>query len=501
MKNTVRYFTLLVMLVSGAATWAEPRIALIVGNGSYSSVTPLDNTVPDAMLMADTLIEQGFTVTTLTDVDQAALNQGISQFGRDLRAAGKDATGLFYYAGHAVQSFGSNYLLPTDAILTDAADLSLVGVQADAVLRQMRSARNKTNIVILDACRNNPFAEIRDLNDNGLAEMNAPTGTFLSYSTAPGAVALDGLDGNSPFTRALARQIPEPGVPIEKVFKKVRVEVIDATNGQQTPWDTSSLTGEFLFEPKVVLTPEQLQEEQLWASVKRSDDPVQIMLFLRGFPSGRHQEEARALLTKAMAAELSLTDPQPSVAATPEPAAPVPTKTPTATEQELIAAAQTSGAAPEYQAYLDAFPQGTYAELAVFELTALKNKSNHDKTPAAEAVQSAELDRAIAPDESSVDLTGLTFDTKFPTGGKPIEGRSIGEIVNFSPLFPPIEGLPEEVWKDKTCSNCHKWERVQLCDQGKTYVNASNDNAVTKKHPFGGLFKRGLKAWAKADCP
>ena len=114
-----------------------------------------------------------------------------------------------------------------DASLTDAADLSLVAVQANSVLRQMFSAKNKTNIFILDACRNNPFEDILGLNDNGLAEMKAPVGTFLSYATGPGAVALDGLDGNSPFTKALAKQIPMAGVPIEKVFKNVRIEVIE----------------------------------------------------------------------------------------------------------------------------------------------------------------------------------------------------------------------------------------------------------------------------------
>jgi hypothetical protein len=569
MTRSLHFFVSMMMLLAGsAAAWAEPRIALIIGNGNYSSVTPLSNTVPDAALMARTLKEQGFTVTILTDADQAMLNQGISQFGRDLRAAGKDATGLFYYAGHAVQSFGSNYLLPTDSTLTDAADLSLVAVPADAVLRQMRSARNKTNIVILDACRNNPFKAIRDLNDNGLAEMNAPTGTFLSYSTAPGAVALDGLDGNSPFTKALARQIPKPGIPIEQTFKKVRVAVIEETDGLQTPWDTSSLTTEFMFEPKEALTQEQLKEEQLWASVKRSDDPVQIMLFLRGYPNGQHQEEARALLKKAIAAELS---PQITAMPTPPPPVSTPTETvttalvqsPTATEEQMIVAAQSSGAVAEYQAYLDAYPTGVYAELATFELTVQKDKADRAKAAAAEPVQSptateeqmivaaqssggvaeyqayldayptgvyAELatfeltvledrtDRAkaapaepvqtaglskrtAAPAGSSVDLSVLTFKTPFPTGGTPIEGRSIEEIVKLSPLFPPIEGLPEELWKDKKCSACHQWTQQALCTHAKTYMSVEGSKSLSKQHPLGGLFKRGLKAWASADCP
>ncbi len=509
MINSIRFLIGVMSLVALAGmAHAEARIALIVGNGSYRAVAQLDNPVPDADLMARTLRDKGFEVTIVTDADQLDLNRAISQFGRDLRAAGKDATGLFFYAGHAVQSFGENYLLPVDAALTDAADLTLVGVQAQAVLRQMRSARNKTNIVILDACRNNPFETIADLNDNGLAEMKAPTGTFLSYSTAPGAVALDGLDGNSPFTKALAREIPTQGVPIEQMFKKVRVEVIAETNGQQTPWDTSSLTGDFFFEPKEQLTPEELQERQLWDSVKASDDPVQLMLFLRGYPAGRYQAEARTRLSVVLEAELG-TDP----AATPEPAqapqviAALPEATratgPSATEDDLIGAAQISGEAADYQAYLDAFPDGTFAELAIFEMKIIAEKAER-AAPAEPAPVATAPSAAPDPAPASVaaaDFEGLTFTTPFRVGGPPIEGFSIAQIVELTPRFPPIEGLPENVWKDKTCSNCHAWTKDALCTQGQTYVTADSTRAVSKSHPFGGMFKQGLKSWAAADCP
>jgi hypothetical protein len=488
-----------ILCVASPAAWAETRLALIVGNGAYTSVGRLDNTVPDAALMAATLESHGFQVTTLTDAGQADLNTGISQFGRDLRAAGPDATGLFYYAGHAVQSFGTNYLLPTDAALTNAADLSLVAVPADAILRQMQSARNKTNIVILDACRNNPFANIRDLDDNGLAEMNAPTGTFLSYSTAPGAVALDGLDGNSPFTKALAQEIPDVGVPIEQVFKKVRVSVIAETEGKQTPWDTSSLTSEFVFAPAIPLTSEEVQEQQLWNSVRGSADPVQVMLFLRGYPNGRFQEDARTLLNDLMAAELA---PKPDAPFVDAPAVAAPIQTPTATEDEMIAVAQSTGMAVDYQAYLDAFPQGVFAELAAFELEVLAQKATEvvSGPVAEEPVETAALNRALVA-QAGNEVLGLTFTSPFPTGGPPFEGLSIEEIVKLAPLFPPIEGLPEELWKSGTCASCHSWTKEALCMQGQTYVAATDDSTVSKPHPFGGVFKRGLKGWAAADCP
>ncbi len=498
------WLVLCVVLVGGAA-WAQdtaPRIALIVGNGSYGSVTPLDNPVPDAELMAGTLEARGFDVTMLLDADQVTLNRAIAQFGRDLRKGGRDATGLFFYAGHAVQSFGSNYLLPTDASLTNAADLSLVAVPAQAVLRQMFSAKNKTNIVILDACRNNPFDAIPDLNDNGLAEMKSPTGTFLSYSTAPGAVALDGLEGNSPFTKALASEIPTPGLPIEQVFKNVRVEVIDKTGGQQTPWDTSSLTDNFVFTPAAVIDDQARAELELWNSVKDSTDPVPVVLFMRGYPDSKFIPEARALLDRILGAGTATAAtptpaPAPQVVEETAPEAPVDT---TAEQERLIAAAQGTGAAEDYQAYLDAFPDGIYAEFAIFELQVLA-----DKAARAQAAQTEDTTVIAALPEASRAATApmgteLTFVMPFTNGGDAIFGKSIEELVTLSPLFPPIEGIPEELWKDQSCSNCHQWTKDALCTQGKTYVSAGNNDAVSKPHPYGGGFKANVRAWAEGGC-
>ncbi|MFT5786208.1 MAG: putative caspase-like protein [Ascidiaceihabitans sp.] len=245
-----RIFVLFLILACGItplAAKAEIRIALVVGNGSYSTVSSLDNPARDAKLMANTLKRLGFEVSLLVNSNQADLRLGISQFGRDLRNAGRDATVLFYYAGHGVQSFGTNYLLPVDIDLIDTADLDLVAIEAASVLQQMKFAKNQTNIVILDACRNNPFENIPTFDDNGLAEMNTPTGTFLSYATAPGEAAFDGAGGNSPFTSALANELMVAGVLVEQMFKKVRVAVFKETGGLQTPWDASSLTADFIF--------------------------------------------------------------------------------------------------------------------------------------------------------------------------------------------------------------------------------------------------------------
>lgn len=476
---------------------AEPRIALVVGNGQYSSVSPLDNPVPDARLMAQKLEAAGFIVSVVTDASQIDLNRAIAQFGRDLRAGGQETTGLFYYAGHGVQSFGTNYLVPVDATLTDAADLSLVGVQAEAVLRQMASAKNKTNIMILDACRDNPFEAIADLGDNGLAEMKAPTGTFLAYSTAPGAVALDGLEGNSPFTKALANQMSTAGLPIEQVFKQVRVDVLAQTSGQQTPWDASSLTVPFSFIQGEVMSPEDIAAMQLWDSVRDTKDPVQIMLFLRGYPKSKFSDEARVVLNDLLKAELG-TVPKSEVTAAPKPELAPKNVTPVVEEKELIDIARTSGKAADYEAYLSVFPNGVYAELAKFELDIIAKKVAKASTPTelAAAVPTPDAEEVPKVERSSA----VSFGSPVIGGAEQITGLNFEQIIQISPLFAPIEGLPEPVWKEKSCSNCHAWTRAALCDQGKTYLKANAERSLNKQHPFGGSFKQHLRHWADTGC-
>ncbi|MHA7774132.1 caspase family protein [Roseibium sp. M-1] len=487
----------------GRAT-AEPRLALVVGNGAYDAVMPLDNPVNDARLMADVLRKVGFEVTLVTDTQQNDLVQAISRFGSSLRAAGVDATGLFYYAGHGVQSFGTNYLLPVDIELQDAADLSLVGVPAQAVLRQMFSARNRTNIVILDACRNNPFDAVPDLSDNGLAEMKAPRGTFLAYSTAPGEIALDGTGGNSPFTEALARNLVTPGVPIEALFKSVRVDVLKQTGSQQTPWDTSSLTSDFQFVRAEAPSPIEVQERQLWESVKLSKDPLQVLLFLRANPDSIYAGEARELMSKLMAKE---TQPTTEADASGVETAPVPQQpapvSPQTSEREMIETARQSGSLDAYQAYLEAYPNGSFAELARIESQTILNKEQ-SKDPVAtppEPRPSAAAEQAATSTTGTEAAHGtLAFNAPLGIGDPEIATRSLAELITGSPMFPPIEGLPEAVWKDKTCSSCHQWEQANLCDQAKTYV-ANEARALSKQHPYGSSFKDALRLWAEQGCP
>ncbi|MEL7131299.1 MAG: caspase family protein, partial [Pseudomonadota bacterium] len=492
------------LVTLASVAWAEERIALVIGNSNYSSVSSLDNAVNDAEMISASLSDVGFEVTLVVNSTQLDLKRAIAQFGRRLRAAGPDTVGLFYYAGHGVQSFGSNYLLPVDASLTDAADLDLVAFEASSVLRQMASARNRTNIVILDACRNNPFEDIPDLNDNGLAEMKAPTGTYLAYATAPGAVAFDGVGENSPYTAALAQAIQTEGAPIEAVFKQVRVSVLEETSGAQTPWDTSSLTQDFVFRKGRQLTPAEVAERQLWNSVSQSSDPVQIMLFLRSYPDGMFAAEARAALTVALQDELSggaapVVEADPA----PEPEAPVSASPapPPDLEMQLMETARASGLKADYEAYLEAFPEGVFAELVKIEIAGIEANETQDPDAGNQIAAAAPPVAAeVAPAPERVAPLPVIFDQPMPEGIAEVRGKTILEAANGSPLFPPIEGLPEELWKDQQCSNCHQWTRDALCTQAMSYLNTSATRALEKQHPYGGSFKRNLRTWAQGDC-
>jgi formylglycine-generating enzyme required for sulfatase activity len=234
------------VLGSASAISAETRIALVIGNSDYAS-GPLPNPANDAKMISETLNNLGFEVIARRNADQNTMKRAIQEFGSRLEKAGPSAVGLFYYAGHGVQLNGRNYLIPTTAQIEREGDVEIEAVSADWVIEQMRYARNRLNIVILDACRNNPFTRSMRSVDHGLATMDAPAGILIAYSTAPGAVAADGSGRNSPYTEALSRAMRDLHEPVEQVFKHVRVGVMSATSGKQVPWESSSLTGDFYF--------------------------------------------------------------------------------------------------------------------------------------------------------------------------------------------------------------------------------------------------------------
>ncbi len=241
-----------IALVTGGPAVAEKRVALVIGNSAYKNVSPLVNPKPDAMMMAKTLGDLGFTLVgdgPALDLTKPDLDRVVQQFGQ--QAQGADVA-LFYYAGHGVQVRGANFLVPVSANATREADIDFHMLDVNIVLRQMQAASTKLNIVILDACRNNPFGGAGTRSgEGGLAQMRAPEGTLISYATQPGSVALDGDDGNSPYTRALSATLGQ-GLDLFQTFNQVGLAVKRATGGQQQPWVSSSpIDGVFYFaQPK-----------------------------------------------------------------------------------------------------------------------------------------------------------------------------------------------------------------------------------------------------------
>lgn len=232
-------------MLTGSAQAAE-RLALVIGNGGYANA-PLANAVSDSRRIADALADTGFQVVHLIDADRREMRAAARALSAMKAAAGRGATTLFYFAGHGVQVDGRNYLIPIDADVREPADLAYDAVDARWVLDQIGPSFTGLSIVVLDACRDNPFPSATRGGPRGLAQMSAPAGALLAYATAPGTAAFDGDGDASPYSGALARAIREPGLKIEEVFKRVRRQVYAETDGKQVPWESSSLIGDFYF--------------------------------------------------------------------------------------------------------------------------------------------------------------------------------------------------------------------------------------------------------------
>lgn len=224
---------------------AEKRVALVIGNAAYPAA-PLRNPVNDARAVAARLESLGYEVALHTNVAQRDFTRAVSRFGQRL-APGSVA--LFYYAGHGMQVNGVNYLVPTRARIQREQDVDIEAISLARVLAEMDKAKNRVNVVALDACRDNPFARSFRSGSRGLALSDAPMGTLISFATAPGAVAADGDGQNSPYATALAHNLTRRGIQVEEVFKSVRREVKQATGQRQTPWESSSLEGDLTFVP------------------------------------------------------------------------------------------------------------------------------------------------------------------------------------------------------------------------------------------------------------
>ena len=292
-------------------TTAEKRLALVIGNGNYRNAAPLPNPPNDATDMVATLRDLGFEVISGTDQTKQQMETLIRRFGA--RLAETKATGLFFYAGHGLAKGGTNYLVPVDADIQAEDEVEYGSISINFLLGKMATADNGFNIVILDACRNNPFARkwrnYRDIGDKGgLARMDAPTGTLIAYATKPGDVASDGTGRNGLYTGALLKQMRVKNVDVTKMFQRVRADVLNQSGGKQVPFDESSIVGDFYFAGRDAsagntgVNTLNAAETAFWQTIENSSDVRDLENYLtrvqRGDFAGVYRDAAESKIQR-----------------------------------------------------------------------------------------------------------------------------------------------------------------------------------------------------------
>lgn len=286
---------------AGAQAPADVRVALVIGNSAYAD-SPLLNPANDAKAMSAALTGLGFKVVELRDGSKDEMARAIAQVSELLK--NKRGVGMFYYAGHGLQLDWRNYMVPVDAQVRSPQDVVRQTVDVSSIIEAYKQAGNRMNIVVLDACRNNPFSS--SATGKGLAPLDAPSGTFLAYATAPGSEADDGDSGNGLYTRFLLDELGKPTARIEDVFKRVRLQVRQKSAGRQIPWESTSLEEDFYFNTgqKIVKPDENArraafdQEKADWAKIKDTQDAADLFAFLQKYPRSELSEMAQYRLDR-----------------------------------------------------------------------------------------------------------------------------------------------------------------------------------------------------------
>src|SRR5262245_3679211 len=287
-------------LLSGTAL-AENRVALVIGNSAYRSATALPNPANDATAVSAVLTSAGFDVMTVSDLTQGDMRRAIRDFSNKVTAKGPDTVALVFYAGHGVQVDGENFLVPIDARIERESDVPIETMRLADVMNALAAAPSKIRIVMLDACRNNPFDAIAKSTGKGLAIVDAPIGSIVAYATSPGAEALDGSGRNSPYTAAFLKVVKQPELQIEQLFKRMRLLVNEATDGRQIPWESSSLTSDFWFFPTSAAPPKNFDLPPASTEQPAADKPAGVE---RGLPTAEELGKVRDLHLQARKSEV-----------------------------------------------------------------------------------------------------------------------------------------------------------------------------------------------------
>lgn len=422
---------------------AQKRIALVIGNSAYAT-SPLKNPVNDAQDVAKALRELGFTVDLKLNTTKEVMYRAIQGFGEKLEP---NSVALFYYAGHGIQSNGENYLVPVDADVKKEAELPYTMISAGLVLAQMEGVKDSLNLVILDACRNNPFERSFRSSAKGLAQMKAPTGTLIAYSTAPGSVASDGSGRNGLYTQELLKAMRSPGLKVEEIFKEVRKSVINLSNQQQVPWDASSLVGEFYFaggdesvhvdrnesstaKPNSSVDVDSI-DQKYWDEVDKSNI-AELKAYIDKFPYGLYNDLATTKIMKLEAANKGV-------------------------EEERYWGSVDKTRVEELKGYLEKYPNGTYSDLAKAKVTNLEAVSSSTGSGAADpAVDKRMTGEFVAIPAGEFEMGGsnkhrVTISKAFGMGKYEVTQGQWASVMGSNPSkFKGDENLPVErvSWED-----------------------------------------------------
>ena len=358
---------------------AARRVALVIGNGAYTNAPALKNPPNDARDMAANLKTLGFDVSSGVNVSQREMKRLIREFGQKLKAGGN---GLFYYAGHGVQARGHNYIIPVDADIQSEADVEDSGVDVGLVLNYMDDAQNGLNIVILDACRNNPFSRSFRSASEGLAQVDAPTGTLIAYATAPGRVAADGAGANGLYTSELLKAMRLPGLTATDMFMQVRAEVMKRTGNKQVPWEASSLVGAFYFSGGASSTGSNSAKNNAASSETRFDAAAFEYSYWETIKNSTSADDFKAYLTKYPEGQFSSLAKNriKNLEVVTKPAEPEPTsRNSGAAEISFWDSVKNSTNPEDFRAYLKKYPNGEFSELAKNRLQPLEAAAKEEE--------------------------------------------------------------------------------------------------------------------------
>jgi Caspase domain/Sel1 repeat len=391
--------------LTATSAFAESRIALVIGNGGYRSITALTNPPNDAKDVAAQLTALGFNVTFGVDLEQATMESKINAFAK---AAADADVSLFYYGGHGVQVAGRNYLIPVDAQLHNEEDIYQHAIHLDDVVKGLEQGKG-VHLIFLDACRNSPINDATGPGaSEGLARVGNAAGFLFAFATQPDNVAFDGAGRNSPFAQALLGHVATAGEDVSSMMIEVRKDVIAATGGSQIPWENTSLTRQFYFAPAAATAGSP--ETMLWQLAGGQHDPNLLNIYLERYPEGAHAADVRALLAEA--AKSGTASPIGGPAAKEN------------VEEVLWSLARSGRQRPLLELYLARYPSGVHVQDASTLLASL-TEAQAGQPSAGELC--ARL--AMHPRDATANMSGVDLETLTRNAGQAIDAcsQAVGE--------------------------------------------------------------------------